>query len=39
MLHNPEPQLFILGSKSYGRDSRFLLKIGIEQIREVFSVL
>ena len=39
ILHNPEPQLFILGSKSYGRDSRFLLKIGIEQIREVFRVL
>ena len=38
-LKNPEPAFFILGSKSYGRNSRFLLKIGIEQIREVFSLI
>ena len=38
-LCNPEPGLFILGSKSYGRDSRFLLKIGFEQIRNVLSML
>jgi hypothetical protein len=38
-LQNPEPGFFILGSKSYGRDSRFLLKIGIEQIQAVFATL
>jgi len=38
-LLNPEPGFFILGSKSYGRDSRFLLKIGIEQIQAVFAML
>lgn len=38
-LSNPEPDFFILGSKSYGRDSRFLLRVGIEQVREVFALL
>lgn len=38
-LRNPEPGFFILGSKSYGRNSRFLLKIGIEQIRDVFTLI
>ena len=28
-LQNPEPGFFILGSKSYGRNSQFLLKVGI----------
>jgi len=38
-LVNPEPQLFILGAKSYGRDSRFLIRTGLEQIRAVLSLL
>jgi thioredoxin reductase len=38
-LKNPEPGFYILGANSYGRGSRFLLKIGIEQIREVFSLI
>ncbi len=38
-LRNPEPGFFILGAKSYGRDSRFLLRIGIEQIESAFSLL
>lgn len=38
-LRNPEPNFFILGAKSYGRDSRFLLKIGIEQIEQAFSLI
>ena len=37
-LRNPEPGFFILGSKSYGRDSRFLLKTGIEQIQDLFTM-
>ena len=31
-LLNPEPGFYILGSKSYGRGSAFLLKIGYEQV-------
>eukprot|EP00747_Dinoflagellata_sp_TGD_P190027 gnl/TRDRNA2_/TRDRNA2_51099_c0_seq1.p1 gnl/TRDRNA2_/TRDRNA2_51099_c0~~gnl/TRDRNA2_/TRDRNA2_51099_c0_seq1.p1 ORF type:complete len:429 (+),score=67.87 gnl/TRDRNA2_/TRDRNA2_51099_c0_seq1:81-1367(+) len=36
-LKSPEPGFFILGSKSYGRNSAFLLKIGHEQIRAVLD--
>ena len=32
MLQSPEPNFFILGSKSYGRDSRFLLQTGLGQV-------
>lgn len=38
-LRNPEPNLFILGSKSYGRGSNFLLRAGFEQVRDVFALL
>jgi thioredoxin reductase len=38
-LKNPEPNFYILGAKSFGRDSRFLLRTGFEQIREVFSLI
>jgi hypothetical protein len=38
-LRNPEPNFFILGSKSYGRNSQFLLRNGFEQIREVFTLI
>ncbi|MFM9960883.1 MAG: NAD(P)-binding domain-containing protein [Planctomycetaceae bacterium] len=37
VLKNPEPNFFILGSKSYGRNSQFLLRVGLEQVREVLS--
>lgn len=37
MLKNPEPGFFILGSKSYGRNSAFLLKIGFEQVKVVLE--
>jgi len=33
----PEPNYFILGAKSHGRSSNFLLKTGFEQVREVFA--
>lgn len=39
VLKNPEPNFFILGSKSYGRNSNFLLRVGIEQVREVLASL
>ena len=36
-LKNPEPGFFILGSKSYGRNSTFLMRIGWQQVDEVFG--
>jgi hypothetical protein len=38
-LKNPEPNYFILGAKSYGRNSNFLLRTGFDQIREVFTLI
>lgn len=38
-LRNPEPNYYILGAKSYGRDSHFLMRIGFEQVRDVFTLI
>jgi hypothetical protein len=38
-LRNPEPNFYILGAKSYGRNSSFLLRIGFEQVRDVFTLI
>ncbi len=38
-LRNPEPDFFIIGNKSYGRNPSFLIRIGLRQIVEVFSLL
>jgi thioredoxin reductase len=38
-LRNPEPNFYILGAKSYGRDSNFLLRNGFAQIPEVFALI
>jgi cation diffusion facilitator CzcD-associated flavoprotein CzcO len=38
-LRNPEPGFFILGAKSYGRNSQFLLKAGWQQVDDVFGSL
>jgi len=38
-LVNPEPGFFILGSKSYGRNSQFLLRVGWEQVDQVFALI
>ncbi len=38
-LQSPEPDFYILGSKSYGRDSRFLLRVGLEQVELVVEHL
>lgn len=35
VLRNPEPNFFLLGAKSYGRNSEFLMRTGYEQVREV----
>jgi hypothetical protein len=34
-----EPNFYILGAKSFGHDSRFLISHGLEQIRELFAVI
>ncbi|MEQ8787061.1 MAG: hypothetical protein RIC55_12205 [Pirellulaceae bacterium] len=34
-----EPNFYILGAKSYGRRSDFLFATGLEQIRELFTIL
>jgi thioredoxin reductase len=39
LLRNPEPGFYILGAKSYGRNSAFLLRAGFEQVREVFTLI
>lgn len=39
VLRNPEPGFFILGMKSYGRNSAFLLRTGHEQIRDAFRLV
>lgn len=38
-LKTTEPNFFVLGAKSYGRNSQFLLRAGFEQIRTVFGLL
>lgn len=38
-LMNPEPSFFILGSKSYGRNNTFLMRVGWEQVDEVMGLL
>jgi thioredoxin reductase len=38
-LKHPEPNFYILGMKSYGRSSNFLLRTGFEQVREVFTLI
>jgi len=38
-LRTPEPGFFILGAKSYGRHSQFLLRVGWQQVDDVFGAL
>ncbi len=38
-LKNPEPRFYILGAKSYGRNSAFLLRTGHAQVRGVYALL
>ncbi|NIP57365.1 MAG: FAD-dependent oxidoreductase [Gemmatimonadetes bacterium] len=38
-LMNPEPGFFILGVKSYGRNNTFLMRVGWQQVDEVFGAL
>ena len=36
---NPQPDFYILGAKSYGTNSNFLMRIGHEQIRNAFRLI
>ena len=39
VLGNPEPNFYVLGAKSYGRNSHLLLRNGFEQVRDVFTLI
>jgi hypothetical protein len=39
VLKNPEPDFYILGAKSYGTNSNFLMKVGHQQVRDVFKLI
>ncbi|MEQ8837059.1 MAG: hypothetical protein RID07_09685 [Lacipirellulaceae bacterium] len=34
-----EPNFYVLGAKSYGRNSQFLMRTGLEQIRDLFTII
>jgi hypothetical protein len=38
-LKSPEPRFFLLGQKSYGRNTSFLLRVGWAQVAEVMAEL
>ena len=38
-LANPEPNFYILGAKSFGTNSNFLLQTGHRQVRDVFRLI
>jgi hypothetical protein len=38
-LKNPEPDFFLLGAKSYGRNTTFLMRTGWQQVEEVLGLL
>jgi thioredoxin reductase len=39
VLTSPEPNFYILGAKSFGRNSKFLVRLGLEQVRDVFRLI
>ena len=39
VLLNPEPDYLVLGMKSFGRNSLFILKIGFEQVEQALELL
>jgi hypothetical protein len=38
-LQNPEPDFFVLGAKSYGRNPQFLLSMGHQQVLDAFHLI
>ena len=39
VLQTTEPGFYVIGSKSYGRDPRFLFSVGLQQIRDLFKLI
>lgn len=39
VLQTPEPDFYVLGAKSYGRGSAFLIRLGLEQVEQVFGMI
>jgi thioredoxin reductase len=39
VLLSPEPNFYILGAKSYGRNSKFLISMGLEQVRAMYRII
>ena len=38
-LCTPEPNFYLLGSKSYGRNPQFLFSHGLNQIQQLFTII
>ena len=38
-MKSPEPDFYLLGSKSYGRNPNFLLSLGHQQIADIFTLI
>ncbi len=38
-LRNPEPDFYVIGSKSYGRNSQFLIRVGLQQVLLVLDLI
>ncbi|MFQ5639642.1 MAG: radical SAM protein [bacterium] len=38
-LKNPEPNFYIIGNKSYGRNPTFLIRVGLSQVVDIFSLI
>lgn len=38
-LRNPEPNFYIIGAKSYGMNSNYLIRVGLEQVREAYALI
>ena len=38
-LLTPEPDFYLLGSKSYGRNPQFLFARGLDQIQQLFTII
>ena len=38
-LRTTEPNFYVLGAKSYGRNTYFLLRTGFEQVRDAFALI
>ena len=38
-LKSPESRFYIIGMKSYGRSSKFLMRIGYEQVESIMELI